>query len=501
MQNVVRYYLAIIALIFIHSAFAIEQLEFESKYDDSMLREQSEKNPITLSLEEAIYLAVRENPNIQTSKLEYVLQKFNYWVQEWQFLPHYSLQASATYSRNGSPGQPIQGSHSYSVQPAITVLTPIGTNVTLTSTNNDTGHFNPSLSAQIIQPLMRGFGTAVVEAALNSAKDSDVISKLNIDGVLRSTVSNVINAYLDVVAAEKNVVINDDAVKRAEQSVTQTKLYIQAGHKAGNELITVQADVARAQTQLESAKNNLLQARFALLTAIGINPNTNIKFTTLDIDHLINKYPSHEINQVKSLVLKNDIKYQTAQITLFGQTSRNLLIAVDNTRWQLNLTANASTGGGSGGGQSAGVDSLFNGANQGQSVGLALTIPIDDQIAKQQVVNAKVALREAELALKQEKWSLETSAINGWNSVISAERGLRFAVDSEQLQYKTYNISYQKYLHGLIDSLALQQAQLQLIQAQQTKLSSQIDYLKALVRLDELIGNTLKTWDINVRYK
>lgn len=454
---------------------------------------------VTMSLDEAILLASRSNPNVQISQLNYVAQKFNVYVQKWEFYPQYALQASATFNRNGSPGQPIVNSHNYNVQPGMSVLTPIGTQVTLTSNNPDTSHFNPSLSLQIMQPLMRGFGTAVVESALNNARDSQTISALNIEGTLRSTVSSVINAYLDVVYAERTVVIDEQALKRAQTSVQQTKLYIKAGHKAGNELVTVKATVASAQTQLVNDKNNLVQSKYALLTAIGIDPNTDVTFTTLDLPALIAKYHLPNLNDAKILVLKNDIQYQVDNITLHGPTSRALLVAEDNTRWQLNLTANATTGGGAGGGQSAGVDSLFNGANQSQSVGLTLQIPINDQLLKQAVVNARVALKEAELGLMQEKWGKETAAINAWNLVVSAGNALRFAEESEKLQEKTYNVSYQKYLHGLIDSLELQSAQTQLISAQQTLLGAQIGYIKALVNMDLLVGNTLNTWHIKMR--
>ncbi|HLB57746.1 MAG TPA: hypothetical protein VJL60_02920, partial [Gammaproteobacteria bacterium] len=53
----------------------------------------SENKPLTLSLNESIILGVRENPNVQSSQLSYTAQKFNLWVQQWQFLPHYSFQA------------------------------------------------------------------------------------------------------------------------------------------------------------------------------------------------------------------------------------------------------------------------------------------------------------------------------------------------------------------------------------------------------------------------
>lgn len=447
------------------------------------------KGPLTLSLQEAIFLAVRSNPNVQVSKLNFEAQKFNLYVEKWQFAPHYSFQASAI-AGNGTNNQ-----NSLTVQPGISLLTPIGTQLTFTSNNQIGQQSNLGLSLQVMQPLMRGFGRAIVETALNNAKDSEVIARLNVEGTLRNTVSAVINAYLDVVSASRTIKIDEDAVKRAEQSVEQTKLFIQAGHKAGNELITVQANVAMAKTQLENDKNALQQAQYALLTAIGVDPNTEVKFTSLNVPVLISKYHLPLLSRVKQLTLDNDIQYQTDQITLHGSTKRSVLIAEDNSRWQLNLTATANVGNNGQGG----VLNVFNPEYRNESVGLSLQIPINDQLSKQAVMNAKIALKEAELGLMQEKWNKETSAINGWNLVNSADHALRYANDAEELQEKTYQVSYQKYLHGLIDSLALQSAQLQLIQTQQTLLSAQISYIKALVNLDLLTGNTLRTWDILVR--
>ena len=65
---------------------------------------------------------------------------------------------------------------------------------------------------------------------------------------------------------------------------------------------------------------------------------------------------------------------------------------------------------------------------------------------------------------------------------------------------KTYEISFQKYSHGLIDSLQLQSAQLQLIESGRALNIARVNYLKALVNLDQMIGRTLKTWNVGVRY-
>lgn len=487
-KTVVLLSLLVIALCFLKTAFSNE-----------LQRENRAMTPVSLSLDEAILLAVRSNPNVQSTQLNHVSQKFNLWVQEWEFYPHFGFQTSYIYNRNRQGNEQLNTQTS-NIAPSVSLQTHLGTQVVLSGANTDYFHYQPALSLQIMQPLMRGFGKAVVEASLNNARDSEFISRLNIESVLRTTVTEVINSYLGVVSAERTVIIDEDAVKRAETSVHQTKLFIKAGHKAGNELVTVEANVASAKTQLENDRNSLMQAKYALLAAIGLDPNTNVSFTSLDLEILLQKYRLPAMNDAKKWVLENDIQYKTDQITLHGQTKRNILIAEDNSRWKLDFTANVATGQGA-------INNVnndfgtnnFYGINQSQSVGLSLTIPIYDQQAKQAVLNAKLALQQAELALKQEKWNKETGAINAWNSVTSAERAFRFAVDAEKLQEKTYNVSYQKYLHGLIDSLELQSALQSLILSKQSLLNARINYLRAQVNLDLLVGHTLKTWKINAR--
>jgi outer membrane protein TolC len=455
--------------------------------------------PLELSLRDAILLAVRENPNVQQSQLNHVMQKFALHVQQWQFQPHYSFNASRTVVSN-TTSDIRETTKSTVIQPAATLLTPIGTQLTLSSVNTFSNHYNPGLSLQVMQPLMQGFGRPIVEAALYNAMDTERISRLNVEGTLRITITAVINAYLDVVATEHTVENDKKAIERAELSVKQTQLFINAGHKAGNEIVTVQADVANAQTTLQNDENNLLQARYALLAAIGLDPNTDVKFTNLDVLALIHQYSVPTLKQTLALTLLNDIQYQVDEITYEGSTKRALMLAEDNKRWQLNLTLNGGVGQSSGGGENAGLNSLVNGANKTGTAQLSLQIPIDNQSLEQGVVNAKIGLRQAQIALKQEKWNKETGAINGWNTIASAERALHFAENASRLQSQTYDVSYKKYLYGLIDSTALQSVQQQLINTDQSLVNARINYLKSLANLDLLTGTTLQTWNVQVRY-
>lgn len=480
-----------IVLLFLFVALTSASLAFADETEPST---QSENHTLTLSLSEAILLAVRTNPNVQSARLTHVMQKFNVSVQEWQFYPHYGFQATAALASN-TANNSTTSTQSFDVQPSVTWVSPYGTEANLSSANTATDRYQPAISLQVMQPLLRGFGKAIVQAALNNARDDELIARLNVEGTLRNTVTAVINAYLDVLMANEIVHIDEEALKRSALSVKQTQWFIKAGHKAGNELVTVKANQASAKSQLENDRNRLLQARYALLAAIGLDPNTDVKFLNLDVDQLINQYQLPSLVQTKTRTLQNDIQYQIDNMTLNGPTTRALLVAEDNTRWQLNLIGTAGTGGGG----SESVLTALNNVNRSQSIGVALQIPINDQLAKQAVVNAKIALRQANLALLQEKWSKETGAINSWNQALSMERSLYFAKDARKLQTDTYQLSYQKYLHGLIDGLELQSAEAQLIQSEQALLNARIGYIKALVNLDLLTGNTLQTWQIKTR--
>lgn len=453
----------------------------------------------TLTLQDAILLAVREHPNVQSQELSYLLQRMQTGVLRADFYPRFAFQAEANMTHTGSTDQVMVNTQNFNVTPSVSWLSPIGTQVTLLSTNLQDTHFHPGLSLQVMQPLMRGFGTAVVEAALNDANDSETMARLRTLSVLQNTVTGVIHAYLQMVMAEETIHIDEEALKRAKQSVTQTRQFIRAGHKAGNELVTVEANVASASLQLANDKNTLSQARFTLLAAIGLDPTAKVHFSHLLLDPIIARYTWPSEPQVMQKALSNDIQYQIDQITLHGPLVRQALIAEDNTRWELNLSANASSGYGSGEGQDVRLNGIFSGVNQAQTVGLSLKVPIDDRHAKQAVASARIAIKQAELALQQEKWASQTKVMNAWYAVTSRKQALQFALDAERLQEKTYHLNYLKYCHGLIDSLSLQTAQQQFVLAEQAILHARIAYLEALVDLDNIMGQTLSTWHVPTR--
>lgn len=459
--------------------------------------------PRTLSLKDAILLAVRESPGVQLQQLADIQKKYALELAQWNFKPHYEIKATKLTSQTYSSTQSgIVTQNSTGITPAMSLNTPFGTNINVAANNDINKSYHPYLSVTVTQPLIRGFGRPIVEAALQSAMEDVRISHLQKEETLRMTITTVINNYLDVISAEKTLEIDKNDLRRSQKSVEQTKLFIKAGRKPGVELVSVQAAVANAQAKIESDQNALTQAHAKLLQAIGLDPDANVIFIDISVPDLIKKYSIPSLIDTKKLVINHDVSYQREVITYEGSLKRGLTAAENNMLWKLDLTATAATGSNSNdGGQNAGLNSIVNGVNRTDSIALNLTIPIDDQSAKIALENAKIALHEAAIGLKQDKWSRETAAIDNWNNVFSAERSLKLSEHAESLQKQVYNISEQKYSYGLIDSIELQSTRQSYVIAQQQFLTQQITYLRALVTLDQMIGRTLQTWNIQVELR
>ena len=458
--------------------------------------------PRTLSLNDAILLALRESPTVQRKQLAGIRVKYSLELAQWNFKPHYSITASKQTSQRysaTSTGEVTE--NTTSITPQATLNTPFGTQITLGASNSLNQNYHPGVSLTVVQPLVRGFGRPIVEAALQSALENVRINHLQMEETLRTTVTSVINDYLSVVSAEKTLEVDQRALMRSQKSVEQTTLLIKAGRKPGVELVTVEADVANTQARIEGDQNALAQAHAKLLQTIGLDPSANVVFTDISVPNLIKKYRIPPLEDTKKLVVANNVSYQVSQITYEGTTKREVAAAENDMLWKLDLTARAATGNGTGPGQNAGLNSVVNGLNRTDSVSLDLVIPIDDQAAKIRLENAKIALHDAAIGLKQDKWQTETAAIDSWNTVFSAERALKLSEHAEQLQQKAYTVSEQKYNYGLIDSIELQSTRQQFMATQQQFVTQQIAYLKALVALDQLIGRTLQTWNIQVEHE
>lgn len=456
-----------------------------------------------LTMREAILLALRYNQNVQSAELQRILDKFSLAVAQNQFETHYSLVGSLTNSQSMSDAQPWTTSRTISVTPSLSQQTRFGTKFgvalknPLAFTTAQGGYvFNPALAFTISQPLLRGSGQLITEAPLMNAYNTEEINKLNYKNAVISVVTAIITTYRAVVANENALIVDKEALKSAQKTVAQNKIRIANGFMAPSE--NVQAEFAVAQQELLVATdiNNIIQAKLALLQAIGLSPSTKIEVDKTIVTEGVT-YPKGE--EAKRILFCNNINYLTNLITMRNK-KLSVFQAEDQQRWQLNFNVELDQGPGSGPGPNAGYKSLFNGRNVNRAIALDLAIPIDDLSTQQSLVSAKVGYDQSKLLLKQLRMSLESQLEGTLENLEIAKTQIILAKRSQDLANLSYQNSLIQLKYGKVSLFEVTTLQSSLVTAQIAYITTQINYLNLVTAYQQNLGITLDVWNIQLKY-
>ncbi len=460
----------------------------------------------TLSLQDAILLTLRDNPDLQSTELNRVTQKYALLVAKNEFHLKYSLTGAATHTWTKTNEQ--WGAHglTYSASPTVSIENSYGTQFTLASANPATFHgtYNPTLTLTVLQPLIKGFGREVVQQALNNALDNETSNILSMKDTIVQKVNRVITDYLTVIKNQEAINIDNVALKNYEITEKNTRALINAGQSPAQDIIQAQTSISSQKTTLQSDINTLSTSKNTLFNDLGLPNDADIGLPTkIDYDSIITQLTGNQAlpsqQNAQTLALASNLSYHTQTIAL-KSLQRALLVARDNRRWQLNMTTTLARGGGSSiDSRDQGLESILNGRNHNESIGLALTIPIDDMSSKSALLSAKISLDQAMIALAQQKIETESNIINSRNNLISSQKQLQYARQTLALQQKTVDVSNIKYAAGLISSFQLLTEQNSLVTDQQTLSNGIIAYITSLVDFNYQTGVSLERWGLALR--
>jgi len=459
---------------------------------------------MTMTVRDAIFLALRGNPDIQSEELDRVSQKYALVVAKNEFEPQYSLTGSLNHTSSTAGGDTSRTTTS-ELSPAIGIKNHYGTEFTLTSKNPTTnGIYNPAITLAILQPLIRGFGKTIVEAALKNAFNTETINKLNMKSNIIATVATIIGDYLTLAQTKATLYSDQKSLKRLNLTIEQNEAQYKAGKLAKFNLVQAEAKAATQKAFIQNDVNAISTARYRLLSDLGLNPNTKIDIPNkMDYDtiHHTMTGPGQLPSAAKSkrLALANNPSYQTEGFML-KILGRNLMLAKNEGCWQLDLTASGTTGGGTGTAPNSGLDSLVNGKNHEEVVGLNLSIPIDDVNIKQDIINAQVALDKQKIEYHKQKRDLIIAVIDKRNTVISNRKQL--GIDLQALKLNRQNVHYAELRKkaGRISTFELLNNQDDLTVAQQLVITDTINYLNAVKEFNKMLGLTLDRWNITIKY-
>lgn len=455
----------------------------------------------TLSLNEAILLALRHNPDVKNAEIQRISDKFALRVAKNNFELQYSLTGNAE-NDDSKVSNLYSTTNTAQLTPGINKNGVYGTQYGLQMNNTVTnGIYNPGISLAITQPLMRGFGKNIATASLYTAEENEKINKLNLRSQLIQNVVSVITAYRQLVADQNNVFIDRLSMNDYKQTVKIDKALIKAGRLAPTEVVQAQADYAQAQLTLRNDQNTVITDRLTLLNVTGLPLDTKFKIPT-DITTSHNAMLSNK--QLYKIALGNSVAY-LSQIEQVKIEQRQLLVDKDASRTQLDLAVNISKNNQTqtvvtNSKNNNQIETYINNDNKNRSIQLNFDIPINDDALKQAVVDDQVNLQKNRLTLNNQARQLQLLIAQDIQTVKSAYANIDLAKETLNLQHKNQKMLQVKLKYGLVNTFEVTTKQKDLDQARIQYIQQKINYLDAITQLYSDMGTILDKWNIKVRY-
>jgi outer membrane protein len=472
---------------------------------------------VDLSIDEAVQRGTERNIDIAVARITPRLTDFTILGLEANY--RVNLTSALNNTRNTElPRQTIQGIQAPTTSTREAWSAGIaqnlwwgGGNYSLSWTNsrfdNPSGvnlrnpQFQSGLSANITQPLLRGFRTDATRASLQTSRISQRNDEIQLNATTMTTQANVRNAYWDLVFAVQAVEASQGSFELASRLVKDNQARVEIGTLAPIDIVTAQAEEATRRQALVQAQANVRTSELALKRLIV--SGTDDPLWTSSINP-IDRPPTNP----EPINLETAVTRAIGERTDLMQTRNNLRISdinlvnqVDQTRPQFNLVATYGLSGLGGpvlqgplaGTPSGYLDALRNITGFDAplwTVGLTFAYPLGKSAQEANVARSRLALDQTRANVKALELQIATEVTSAALTVQSSLESVQASGVARELSQKRLEAAQSKFEVGMATNYEVVQAQRDFVDARNNELRATLNYRKALVNFEtvQIVG-------------
>ena len=436
----------------------------------------TEVTTMRLTLQEAIDLALSENPTIKVADLE--VERYDYVRKEMLGNLYPSLSASGTYT--------------YAV-----VKSEISKGLSFGADNTI------AAAAEVGLPL-------VVPAVWRSIKMTKVQMENAVE-LARASRIDMVNAvkkaYYNILLAEQSLAVLRSSEATVSKTVEDTRVQYEHGLASEYNLLTAEVQLSNLQPSIIQTANSIDIAKRLLKMYLSLPENIDIALVgTLDDfrDAILNggEQLSTDVSEnstLKQLDIQAELLRQNLKLT---QTSRMPTLAAfgqfaysgnDMQRPDFSaMMGGGATGGTTGSTGNAGTAEAVKKSFYWQhpiSIGVSLSVPIFSGFKNtNKVRQVRNQIRQLELQRDYVAKSTDVQVRSSINNLLTAREKM-FANEKTVAQaQKAYDISNTRYKAGAGTILELNTAELSLTQAKLNYSQAIYDYISAKADYDQIVG-------------
>jgi len=434
-----------LALLLSAGGAAAQQMGADTAARAGTLPQTSGPEARRLTLEQAIQIAMQNNPALKQSQANLDQSRYQRLAAYGNFLP--SVNASYGYSNSSSARLDV-------------------TQQSLTTTSYS---FQLSGSYDLFTGLRRFDQMRAANLGVQAQEASYRESRYQ-------TLLDVKTAYYNAVANRDLVSVQAATVQRQQDQLNFVRQQLQLGRSTRSDLLSSEVDLNNAKLALLNAQNSARASTFQLAQALGVDQRVApVAEATLQIDSL-----SYDRLQLQQMALARAPSVQSAKASAQAAQAQ---VSAAKSSYLPNLTFSGGW---------AWQNTTFPPENRSWSLRLQGSIPLFNGFQREsQLFEAQAQADVAQAQERSAELALRTNVDNAYNQVQTAISGGDLAQKSVELSQENLRVTQERYRLGLATILDLQQAQINLQQAQVNLVQRKFDYQIGLAQLEALLGGGL----------
>lgn len=505
-----------------------------------------------LTLKEAIYIAIRNNPGLAAVALDQIAATESVKLANAAFDPDLTSQLDTGKSVTPVssvfqvPNSDAFTQKFYDWNFAVNKVSSL-TNGTLgiTFDNNRSASnsgfnsvnpaYQPTLEMSVAQPLLRNFGWDFATINVRLSESAQRASQWNYGSSLNDFVQRIGNDYWGVVEADENLQVAISALRFNNDLVRVNRISLQVGTLAPIDLQEAQSAAATAQANVYATEAALKTARAQLRQDVMLNPAGT--FVPEDVEPAEQPNPDVEIKETQETALKKMVEYspalagvreaiRTALLQMKFQENQTLpqlnlgaqfgVTAISGTTRCISLNANISgtgnctvantavppaIGNGNklpfGGVYGDALNRMLDARFYNYAAVLSFEMPLDNAAAKAALAQARVSYEQSRLqyreALSQSVLQIESAIAN----LRADEQRVQATRAATYYAEKSLHDEQVRFRVGMATTHDLLQFQSELVTAQGNQVAADTDLENARFALWHAEGTLLKQFNID----
>ncbi len=356
-----------------------------------------------------------------------------------------------------------------------------------------------AVGVSLTQPLLKNFWIDNTRLTIRVAKNRLKYSEQGLRQQIITTITAVENAYYELIYAQENVEVQQEALTLAQTQLDQDRQRVQVGSLAPLDVQQDEAQVASSRASLIAGQNTLSIDQNALKTLLtdaysqwhdlSIEPTATLTaaLQPFDLQDSWSKGMKYRPDLLQATL---DVEQQGIQL----QYSRNQMFP------ELDLVGTYGFNG-----ASREYSGTFDQFNQGNapfySYGAQLSIPLSNARARNQYKSDKATKEQIVLRLKQLEQSIMVGIDNAVKQAQSAYQGADATKQARIYAEAALDAEQKKYAVGKSTTFTVLQLQNSLTAARSQEIRALANYNQALANLAQQEGSTLERHGIDLEAK